>query len=80
MGIKTGADYGLLWAANMLREPYKKLPYLFFYGGEDCGKSTYHEAFEFLMTKGSSPLIKLSEARTISTGSWRGHCGRHRGN
>ena len=52
MQIKTGAEYGLLWAAYALREPYKKLPYLFFYGDQDCGKSTYHEAFEFLMTKG----------------------------
>ena len=41
MGIKTGADYGLLWAAFCLREPYRKLPYLFFYGDQDCGKSTY---------------------------------------
>jgi hypothetical protein len=52
MGIKTGADYGLLWAAFCLREPYRKLPYLFFYGDQEGGKSTYHEAFEFLMTKG----------------------------
>jgi hypothetical protein len=50
--IKTGADYGLMWAACMLRDPFQPLPYLFFYGDENCGKSTYHEAFEFLMTKG----------------------------
>jgi hypothetical protein len=50
--IKTGAEYGLMWAACMLRDPFQPLPYLFFYGDENCGKSTYHEAFEFLMTKG----------------------------
>jgi hypothetical protein len=59
MGIRTGADYGLLWTAYAIREPYKKLPYLFFYGGSDCGKSTYPEAFEFLMTKG---LVKANAA------------------
>jgi hypothetical protein len=51
-GIKTGAEYGLLWAANLLREPFKPLPYLFFWGDENCGKSTFQESFEFLMTKG----------------------------
>ncbi len=50
--IRTGADYGLMWAACMLRDPFQPLPYLFFYGDENCGKSTYHEAFEFLITKG----------------------------
>lgn len=50
--IKTGANYGLMWAACMLRDPFQPLPYLFFYGNENCGKSTYHEAFAFLMTKG----------------------------
>jgi hypothetical protein len=51
-GIGTGADYGLLWTAFALREPYKKLPYLFLYGDEVCGKSTFHESFGYLLTKG----------------------------
>lgn len=50
--IKTGADYLLMWAACMLREPYEKLPYLFFYGEQNSGKSIYHEALSLLMTKG----------------------------
>lgn len=50
--IKTGADYLLMWAACMLREPYEKLPYLFFYGEQNSGKSVYHEALALLMTKG----------------------------
>lgn len=50
--IKTGADYLLNWAACMLREPYEKLPYLFFYGEQNSGKSIYHEALALLMTKG----------------------------
>lgn len=50
--IKTGADYLRMWAACMLREPYEKLPYLFFYGEQNSGKSIYHEALAQLMTKG----------------------------
>lgn len=50
--INSGAEYGLLWTACLLREPFKPLPYLFFYGEEECGKSTFHESFDFLMTKG----------------------------
>ena len=50
--VKTGAEYGLLWAANLFRSPFKHLPYLFFYGDENCGKSTFHESFVHLMTKG----------------------------
>lgn len=50
--IKTGADYLMMWAACMLREPYEKLPYLFLYGEQNSGKSIYHEALALLMTKG----------------------------
>jgi hypothetical protein len=50
--IKKGADYLLMWAACMLREPYEKLPYLFLYGDQNSGKSIYHEALALLMTKG----------------------------
>lgn len=51
-GITTGAAYLLAWAASMLRKPYEKLPYLFFYGEQNSGKSIYHEALALLMTKG----------------------------
>jgi hypothetical protein len=50
--VKSGAEYGLLWVANLFRFPFKPLPYLFLYGGENCGKSTLHESLQFLMTKG----------------------------
>ena len=50
--VRTGAEYGLLWVACLLREPFQPLPYLFFYGDENCGKSTFHEMLAFLMTKG----------------------------
>jgi phage/plasmid-associated DNA primase len=50
--IRSGADYLLHWAACMLREPYEKLPYLFFWGDQNSGKSIYHEALALLMTSG----------------------------
>lgn len=50
--IRTGADYLLAWAACLLRDPYCKLPYLFFYGGENCGKTSYHKALSLLISSG----------------------------
>jgi hypothetical protein len=49
-GITSGADYLLTWAALMLREPSCRLPYLFFWGPQNGGKSSYHEALALLMT------------------------------
>lgn len=51
-GINSGADYLTYWIAFMMREPYKKLPYLFFYGPQNSGKSTLYEAISMLMTRG----------------------------
>lgn len=50
--IRTGGDYLLHWAACMFREPYERLPFLFFYGDQNSGKSIYWEALELLMTAG----------------------------
>lgn len=50
--IRTGADYLRAWFACVLREPFEPLPYLFFFGGENCGKSIIHEAFSLLVTSG----------------------------
>lgn len=51
-GIHTGADYLRYWLAFMLRDPFCKLPYIFLYGPQNSGKSTFHEAAALLMTKG----------------------------
>jgi len=51
-GINCGADYLLYWIAFMFRQPYCKLPYLFFYGPQNSGKSCFHEAISLLMTGG----------------------------
>lgn len=51
-GIKKGWQYLQLWVASMFREPYNHLPYLFMFGGQNSGKSIFHEAIALLMSKG----------------------------
>jgi hypothetical protein len=50
--ITNGYQYGLMWIACCFRAPFEPLPFLFFFGGQECGKSTFHEAHTLLMTKG----------------------------
>ena len=63
--IKSGYDYGLAWMACALRDPFQPLPYLFLYGGENCGKSTFHESFSCLITKG---IESANQALTSQSG------------
>ncbi len=51
-GIVSGADYLKCWIASVFQFPHEPLPYLFFYGPEDSGKSSFHEAIKLLLTKG----------------------------
>ncbi len=50
--ITNGYQYGLMWLACCFRAPFEPLPFLFFFGGQECGKSTFHEAASLLITKG----------------------------
>lgn len=50
--ILTGRDYLLYWIASMLQRPAEPLPYLFFVGPQNCGKSTLHEALGLIIAKG----------------------------
>lgn len=50
--IFSGADYLKSWLACLFRCPFEPLPYLFFFGDQDVGKSIFHEATSLLMTKG----------------------------
>lgn len=50
--IRTGAEYGLAWVACCFRDPFEPLPFLFFFGNQDCGKSIFHEALASLVTGG----------------------------
>lgn len=59
--IRTGADYLRAWFACIFRDPFCRLPYLFLFGNENCGKSILWEAFNLLVTKG---VVKADRALT----------------
>lgn len=61
IGIDTGGKYLLAWFAWIIRNPAARLPYLFFFGGENCGKSILWEAFSLLVTRG---VVKADRALT----------------
>lgn len=50
--ILTGADYLKCWIASLIQKPFEPLPYLFFFGPQDCGKSIFHEAISKLFNPG----------------------------
>jgi len=50
--IETGADYLKLWCASLFQQPKQPLPYLFFVGPQNCGKSILHEALSMLFSPG----------------------------
>lgn len=50
--IRNGYQFGLTWIACCFRDPFEKLPFLFFFGNQECGKSTLHEALSQLITGG----------------------------
>lgn len=64
-GIKTGGDYLLAWVACMVQNPYCKLPYLFMYGPQNSGKSSFHESLALLFTSG---VEKADRALTSQQG------------
>ncbi len=51
-GILTGADYLKCWLASLFQKPREPLPYIFFYGPQNSGKSIFHESINLLLTKG----------------------------
>ena len=59
--IKTGADYLRRWVACAFRDPFQPLPYLFFFGPEDSGKSIFYESLQRLVTKG---VVKAERSLT----------------
>lgn len=50
--VQTGGEYLKFWVASLFQFPYEPLPYLFFWGPQLSGKSTFHEALAMLVTKG----------------------------
>jgi hypothetical protein len=64
-GITTGGDYLTAWVACMFQNPYGKLPYLFMYGPQNSGKSSFHESLALLLTDG---VAKADRALTSEQG------------
>jgi hypothetical protein len=63
-GIKTGSDYLLCWIAALFQSPDQPLPYIFFYGPQNCGKSMFHECLTLLLkggyTRASAAMVNQS--------------------
>jgi len=65
-GITTGLDYLFAWIAFMIQRPTEPLPYLFFFGEQQTGKSTLHEALSLIFknkvgyTRADQALINTS--------------------
>lgn len=51
-GITTGADFLKCWIASLVQRPNQPLPYLFFWGPQNNGKSSFHEMLDLLFTSG----------------------------
>lgn len=64
-GILTGADYLKVWIASLFKEPREPLPYLFFYGPQNNGKSIFHESLSILVTQG---VVRADNALISSSG------------
>lgn len=71
-GILTGADYLRYWLAFMLRDPFCKLPYLFMYGPQNSGKTTFHEAAALLMTRGVTYADEALKSKSNFNGELAG--------
>jgi hypothetical protein len=60
-GITTGREYLQYWVSCLIKEPFEPLPYLFFYGPQESGKSIFHEGLSLLFNKG---VVKADRALT----------------
>lgn len=67
-GILNGAEYLKCWIASLFQEPTEPLPYIFFYGPENSGKSIFHEALSLLLTKG----YERADSALTSQGNFNG--------
>lgn len=65
-GVHCGADYLKLYLACLVRYPQKSLPYLGFYGDQNCGKSTFHEMFCSIILDGG--YTRADTALTSNSG------------
>ena len=71
-GINTGGDYLKCWIASIVQYPRQPLPYLFFYGKENTGKSTFHEAVDMIFTKGVERIASALQSTSNFNGEIEG--------
>lgn len=62
--FNSGKEYLMAWMASVIQCPFEPLPYIFLYGGENAGKSIFHEAFDLLLTRG---VVRADRALTNET-------------
>jgi len=60
--ILNGCDYLKIWLASLFQRPTEPLPYLFFYGPQDSGKSIFWESISELLTVG----VKRADVALLS--------------
>lgn len=72
--ITTGGGYLLHWVASLFQQPTVPLPYLFFFGEERVGKSTFHEVLKLLFaTSGDrSPGYVIANESLENKGGFNG--------
>lgn len=66
-GITSGADYLFAWIAFMIQKPTQSLPYLFFFGPQNTGKSTLHEGLAMLF-KNKKGYVRADQALKNTSG------------
>lgn len=64
-GIRNGSAYLQAWVASCFQYPNEPTPYLFLYGPQNTGKSTFHEVLSLLVTKG---VVKADQALVSKDG------------
>jgi len=72
--VKTGGEWGELWIASMIQNPYAPTPYIFAWSDEqDTGKSTFHEMMTLIMTDdGVVEANKAVEGKDVFNGQMEG--------
>lgn len=61
-GILNGSDWLKCWVSSLFQNPTQPLPYLFFYGEQNQGKSTLVECLELLI--GTEGVMQANNALT----------------
>lgn len=69
-GIMTGGDYLCYWISSLFKNPLKPLPYLFFYGPQNSGKSILPEALALLFDRKRGVI--RADAALISPSGFNG--------